>query len=342
LEKDEIVDGGKIADASDKARRKVIGLQAGQAVVIQGLAQWERGHLNGQSGVLVRRDLSGRWRVQLDAPLVDEAPRGAQVRREPGTGRLLVESALDNGLQHSSEPQWTVTVSPSALLAAGPALEAEETASSHLFQSSCVFLQRPASSPKSPWRSPKSLRHRLAVQRKPATSELPLFVRGSLRRELNAGTTHLAKVRHAGQKLAPPKHKGKAVMAEVSPLPPISSTHLLQRIVEMEQNWSNGATSTSAGQRWCQDAETYVFGSATDAIDGLCAHFQSPSERAFRPSFPSDVLTRAALKDLHGLMANLFPRCGLSEHDLLQNWLGDRAAVASPLLANGGETDDMM
>jgi len=320
-----------------RPRRKVIGLQTGQTVLIQGLAQWERGHLNGQTGVLVRRDFSGRWRVQLDAPLYDEAPRGAQVRREPGTGRLLVESALDNELQHSNDPQWTVTVSPSALSAVGPAPEVEETSSSP------SLLQRPMSSPKMPWRSPKSLRHRPLVERQPTTSELPLFVRGSLRRELNGtGTMQLAKIRHANQKLAPAKHKGKAVMAEVSPLPPISSTHLLQRIVEMQQNWSNRARSSSVGQGWCQDTETYFFGSATDAIDGLCAHFQSPSDRAFRPSFPSDVLTRTTLNDLHGLMAKLVPRCGVSErHEPLENWLGDHAAAASPLPASGDETDGM-
>jgi len=298
----------------------------------------ERGHLNGKAGVLVRRELSGRWRVQLDAPLYDEAQRGVQVRREPGTGRLLVESVLDDGLQRSSEALWTVTVSPSALSAAGPAPEAEESSSSP------SLLQRPTSSPKSPWRSLKSLRHRPLAERQPQTSGSRLFVRGSYRQELNGtGTTQLAKIRHAGQKLAPPKHKSTAVMAEVSPLPSISSSHLLQRIVEMQQDWSNRAKSPSIGQRWCQDVDSRVFCSATHAIDGLCAHFQSPAGRAFRPSFPSDVLTRAAPCELDELVNNLFQRCGEAErHDSFENMLGDHAAVASLVPASGEEEDCMV
>jgi len=306
-------------------------LQAGQAVVIQGLAQWERGHLNGQTGVLARRELSGRWRVQLDTPLYDESPRGTQVRREPGTGRLLVESAMDDGLKYS-EPKWTVTVSPTALSAIGPAPESEE----HSFQP-----QRPSSSPKSPWRPPKSLRHRPATERPRMTSEAHVYVRRELRGLSGAGTMQLAKIRHAGRKLGPPTRTGKMAMAEVSPLSPITSAHLLQRIVEMQQMWTDRAESASTAQERC--IPRHVFGSATQAVNGLCAHLQYEGDRIFRPSFPSDVLTRAPPCDLQEVVSNAFLQCIAAEqHDPFENDLRHCSADNTFLLATGDEKDGMM
>jgi len=335
----------------DKTRRKPIGLTAGQAVVIQGLAQWERRHLNGQTGLLARRELSGRWRVQLDAPLYDESPRGAQVRREPGTGRLLVESTLEDGLQHS-EPQWTVTVSPTALSAIGPAPESEEVSYSP---------QRPSGSPKSPWRPPKSLRNRPPTECPQTTSEAPVFARREMRGLCGAGAMQLAKIRHAGRKIGRANRHGKAAMAEVSPLPPISSARLVQRTVALHQIWSDKAKSASAGQGQHEGITTHFFSSATHAIDGLCAHLQYEGDRAFRPSFPADLLAIAAecdLQDLHELTSNLLEQCSASEqHDPLEKDHG-KCTVDDPFendhgkctvddflegfLASGGEDDGMM
>jgi len=344
LEKDEAVVG---ASVSDKTRRKPVGLTAGQAVVIQGLAPWERRHLNGQTGVLARRELSGRWRVQLDVPLCDESPRGAQVRREPGTGRLLVESTLEDVLQHS-EPQWTVTVSPTALSAIGPPPESEEVPYSP---------QRPSGSPKSPWRPPKSLQNRPPMEW--LQKREFVVARREMRGLSGAGAMQLAKIRHAGRKIGRANRHGKAAMAEVSPLPPISSAHLVQRTVVMQEVWSDKAKSVSAGQSHHEGITTHFFSSATQAIDGLCAHFQYEGDRAFRPSFPTDVLALAAQCDLHELTSNVLQQCSASEqHDPLENDHGKctvddpfendhgKCTVDDPFLegflATGGEDDGMM